>query len=156
MRRLLSLVVWWALLVLLWIAYVGTLAGTEVFAGVGAAFVAVVALEIVRAQGLLHFRADRAWLARAWTAPAQIVYDFALLTWLLLRALARRRRIEGRFLSVPFPAGDAHARYAWRRAWVTTVGTMSPNVIVVDLDAEQKTALLHSLDTDAWAGRRPL
>src|SRR5437879_3806621 len=71
MRRLLSLVVSWALLVLLWIAYVGTLAGTEVLAGVGAAFVAVVALEIVRAQGLLHFRADRAWLARAWTAPAR-------------------------------------------------------------------------------------
>ena len=156
MRRVLSLVVWWALLVLLWLAYVGTLAGTEVVAGLVAALIAAVALEAVRTQGLLHFRTDRVWLVRAWKAPAQIVYDFVLLTWLLARALARRRRVAGEFLSVPFPAGDARAQYAWRRAWVTTLGTMSPNVLVVDLDAEQKTALLHSLDTNAWAGTEPL
>ena len=156
MRRLLSLVVWWALLVLLWIAYVGTLAGTELLAGVAAAFVATIALAVVRAQGLLHFRTDRTWLARAWKEPAQIVYDFGVLTWVLVHALTRRRRVAGEFVSVPFPAGDTHARYAWRRAWVTTVGTMSPNVIVVDIDAGEKTALLHSLDIDAWAGRKPL
>jgi multisubunit Na+/H+ antiporter MnhE subunit len=156
MRRLLTLVVWWALLVLLWIAYVGTLAGTELVAGALAALVAAAALEAVRAQGLLRFRTDRVWLLRAWKAPAQIVYDFVVLCRLLARALARRQRIGGEFLSVEFPTGDRRAEYGWRRAWVTTLGTMSPNVLVVDLDADRKTALLHSLDPEAWAGKQPL
>jgi multisubunit Na+/H+ antiporter MnhE subunit len=156
MRRLLTLVVWWGLLVLLWIAYVGTVAGTELAAGVLAALVAAVALETVRAQGLLHFRTDRVWLLRVWKAPAQIVYDFVLLSWLLVRALARRQRIRGEFLTTPFPTGDLRAAYAWRRAWVTTLGTMSPNVLVVDLDVDDRTAVLHSLDPEAWAGKEPL
>jgi len=156
MRRVLTLVMWWALLVLLWIAYVGTVDRTEVVAGILAALVAAGALEVVRTQGLLRFRTDRVWLLRAWKAPAQIAYDFVLLSWLVLRALARRRRIGGEFLSVEFSTGDRRAEYAWRRAWVTTVGTMSPNVLVVDLDADRKTALLHSLEPDAWAGKQPL
>ena len=152
MRRIVSLAAWWVSLVLLWIAFVGTTDSQEVLAGLGAAVVAVAALEVVRAQGLLRFRVDRRWLARAWTAPAQIVYDFVLLTSLLFR----RRRVEGQYLTVDFPAGDSHAQYAWRRAWVTTVGTMSPNVFVVEIDSEEKTALLHSLDTGAWKGTQPL
>jgi multisubunit Na+/H+ antiporter MnhE subunit len=150
--RIVSLAAWWAAFVLLWIAFVGTTTRQEVLAGLGAAVVAVAALEVVRAQGLLHFRVDRRWLARAWSSPVQIVYDFALLTSLLFR----RGRVEGEYLTVDFPAGDSHAQYAWRRAWVTTIGTISPNVVVVDIDPEQKTALLHSLDTGAWKGKQPL
>jgi hypothetical protein len=152
MRRIVSLVAWWALFVLLWIAYVGTIARLEVLAGLGAAALAVLALEVVRAQGLLTFRADRRWLLRAWKEPVQIIYDFGLLAWLLVR----RRRIEGEYITVDFPAGGARPEQAWRRAWVTTVGTMSPNVIVVEIDDERNAALLHSLDPDAWAGTRPL
>jgi len=148
-----SLVTWWALSVLLWIAYVGTTDELEVLAGLAAAAVAAVALEVARAQGLLRFRVDRRWLVRASTVPAQIVHDFVLVTWLLVR---RRRRIAGEYVTVEFPTGESRAEHAWRRAWVATLGTMGPNVVVVDVDPERKTALLHSLDTGAWRGTEPL
>ena len=152
MRKIPSLVMWWALFVLLWIAYVGTTDAQEVLAGLVAATVAATTVELARAQGLLRYRVDRVWLRRASTAPAQIVYDFGLLTLLLVR----RRRVEGEYLTVEFPAGESRPEHAWRRAWVTTIGTMSPNVIVVDIDTDGKTALLHSLEPGAWRGAQPL
>ena len=152
MRRIRSLVTWWALSVLLWIAYVGTTDELEALVGLGAAAVATAAIEVVRAQGLLRFRVDRRWLVRAWTVPAQIAYDFGLLTLLLVR----RRRVAGEYVTVEFPAGESRPEHAWRRAWVTTLGTMSPNVLVVELDTERRTALLHSLDTGARRGAQPL
>ena len=49
MSRIVSLAAWWASFVLLWIAFVGTTTRQEVLAGLGAAVVAVTALEVVRA-----------------------------------------------------------------------------------------------------------
>jgi len=155
-RRHRTLVVWWALLFLLWIAFVGTTSGQELVAGALAAAVATVTVAVVRAQGLLRFRVDRAWLLRGAKAPVAIVYDFGLVTWILVRQLARRRRVEGRLVESDFPAGDAHARYAFRRAFAITVGTMSANAIVVDVDVERNVAVLHSLDADRWTGSTAL
>ena len=106
MRRIVSLAAWWAAFVLLWMAFVGTTTRPEVRAGLGAAAVAVAAVEVARAQGLLHFRVDRRWLARSWSSPAEIVYDFALLTSLLFR----RGRVEGEYLAVHFPKGSTARR----------------------------------------------
>lgn len=147
-----SLLAWWALSVLLWIAYVGTTDAFEVLAGLLAAAVAVAALEVARAQGLLRFRVDRRWLVRAAWVPGQVVYDFGLLTLLLVR----RRPVAGEYLTVEFPAGESRPEHAWRRAWVATVGTMSPNVLVVDLGTEDKTALLHTLEPGGRRGAQPL
>src|SRR5438874_3937474 len=153
MRRFVSLVSWWALLVLLWVAFVGTTDKTEVLAGLGAAAIAAVALEVVRSQRLLNFRFDRATFPRGFGAAAAIPYDFALVSWELVRALASRRRVEGAYVEVAFSAGEeGRAQHAWRRAYATTAGTLSPNAIVVDIDLQENVALLHSLRPDLRSG----
>jgi hypothetical protein len=155
-RRVVSFVSWWVLLVLLWTAYVGTTAKIEVLWGLGAAALAALAIEVVRAQELLHFRIDGRWLLRGLKTPATIVFDFGVVTWVLVRALARGRRVEGEWLEVEFPAGDAHAQYAWRRAYATVLGTMDPNAIVVEIDAERKVAVLHALEPKLPTGHQAL
>jgi hypothetical protein len=153
MRRLASLVSWWALLVLLWIAYVGTTQTLEVLAGVAAAVIAAVALEVGRSLRLLRFTFERRFFFRGLKAPVEVVFDFGVVTWELLRAVARGRRVSGSYVEVTFPAGEAgRAQHAWRRAYATTVGTLSPNAIVVEIDPAQNSALLHSLRPDLPTG----
>jgi hypothetical protein len=106
MRRIVSLVSWWALLVLLWLAYVGTTQTLEVLWGIAAAAIAAVAVEVARSQLLLHFTFERRLFFRGLTAPEAIVFDFGVVTWELLRAVAHGRRVEGRYLEAEFPAGE--------------------------------------------------
>jgi hypothetical protein len=54
---------------------------------------------------------------------------------------------------VPFETGDGPVG-RWRRAYGATVGSVTPNALVVDLDAEQ--ALLHALEPRVSTGRRVL
>jgi multisubunit Na+/H+ antiporter MnhE subunit len=150
MRRFVSLVVWWALLFLLWLAYVGTTQTIEVLAGIAAAAIAAVALEVARAQRLLNVRFERRHLFSGLKVPVEIVFDFGVVTW----ELVRRRRVQGEYVEVPFPAGEqGRAQHVWRRAYATTVGTLSPNAIVVEIDPERNVALLHSLRPDLRTGR---
>jgi hypothetical protein len=154
MRKIASLIAWWALMVLLWIAYVGTTNRTEVLAGLAAAAIAVVALEVVRAQGVLNFTVERGRLARSAKAPLLIASDFGVVAWTLARSLARRKPVVGQYLEVPFPAGDPHrAQREWRRAYTTTLRSMAPNTIVVDIDPERNVAQLHTLMPDVRGGR---
>src|SRR3954454_24600823 len=136
MRRVVSVVAWWALLVVLWAAYVGTTATVEILWGMAAAAVAAVAAEVVRAQGLVRLRVDRAWLVKGLKIPAPMLFDFRVITWVLARALARGRRVAGRYVAVPFPAGATHADHVWRRAYATTLSGMSPNAIPIDIDVD--------------------
>jgi hypothetical protein len=157
MRRVVSLIVWWALLLCLWALYVGTTTRLEILWGIGAAAVGAVAIEVVRSLGLLRFEVDRRWLPRAWKTLPQIVFDFGLIGWELVRALAHGRRVSGAYVAVPFPAGNpALGIDRWRRAWATTLGTMTPNGIVVDIDPETDLALMHSLRPDISTGHQVL
>jgi multisubunit Na+/H+ antiporter MnhE subunit len=157
MRRVVSLVVWWALLVCLWALYVGTSARIEILWGLGAAVVGAVAAEVVRSQGLFRFRVDPRWILRAWKTLPQIVFDFGLIVWELVRALAHGRRVSGAYVAVPFPAGNpALGVDRWRRAFSATVGTMTPNGIVVDIDPDTDLALMHSIRPDVSTGHQVL
>ena len=154
MRTLVSLVSWWALLVLLWLAFVGTTQKLEVLWGLGAAAIAATAAEAVRSQRLLNFAFERRLFFRGLTAPAAVLFDFGVVTWELARALARGRRITGAYLEAPFPAGEeGRARHAWRRAYATTLGTMGANAIVVEIEPAHNVALLHALRPDLPTGR---
>src|SRR4051794_35165075 len=106
MRRAVSVVSWWTLLVLLWIAFAGTTDRTEVLAGLAAAAIATVSLEVVRAHGLLNFRFERKTFFRGLSAASNIPSDFGVVTLELLRAVARRERVEGTYAEVPFSAGE--------------------------------------------------
>ena len=135
----------WALLFVLWMLLAGTVAMSEVVAGVVAAAVAATAVEAVRHQRVVRFRPDPRWLLRAWRLPARTVREFATLSAALIRSLARRRRIGGRFIALPFPVGANDSRSSARRAVFTVAASVAPNTYVVDFDRGEGRVLVHQL-----------
>lgn len=149
MRRVGRLAGWFVCLEAVWMAFIGTTQSTEIVAGAIASAIVVAFVEVLRARGLLAFGGSPSMVARSWKIPHEIVFDFFLVQWLLLRALLQRRRVRGEWVMVPFPVADG-PRGRFERALVATVENMTANGLVVDLDRGE--ALLHSLDTAVWTG----
>ncbi|MGZ4351967.1 MAG: hypothetical protein ACXVZ4_00355 [Gaiellaceae bacterium] len=140
------LLAWWALLFWLWLLLVGEWNSIEWTAAAVAGLVAAVAAGVVHRLGLLRFRFRAGWLAPVPRVLWQVVVDFGILVHVLVRTLARRQAPRGVFRAVPFDAGPAGGELAaGRRAVVALLATYSPNCYVVDVDSEQKLALVHDL-----------
>ena len=142
-RRLPGWTTAWVLLFGLWMLLAGTLAVSEIVVGVVAAAIAATAVQVVLGQRLVRFRPDPRWLRRAWIIPWRAVVEFRLLVVALWRAVALRRRVIGRFRSVPFPVGGSDSRSAARRALFTVGASFAPNTYVVDF--EEDRVLVHRL-----------
>jgi hypothetical protein len=135
----------WALLFVLWLLLVGTVAPSEIVAGIAAAAVAATAVEVVRRQGVVRFRPDPRWLRRAWGLPWQTLEEFGRLVAAVWRSLVLRRRVVGRFSDVPFPVGGNDSRSAARRAVFTVGASFAPNTYVVDFDRGEGRVQVHRL-----------
>lgn len=151
--RVARFLAWFCGLEALWLVFVGTTQSTEIVAGSIASAVVALFVEALRAVGLLGFRLSPSALARARSVPVHVLFDFALVLWLSVRAVGRRERIRGRFLSVAFEDEDG-PRGRFLRALTATLENESANAMVVDLDHGR--ALLHSLDTRFSTGKRVL
>lgn len=138
---------------LLWGVYVGTRQSTELIAGLIAAVLTAVFVEVLRGRGLLGFSPRLRVVRRAWTIPQHVVFDFVLVFWVLLRDLAHGRRVRGQWVSVPFEDEPGRTG-AFLRAMTVALENETSNAIVVDLDGGQ--ALLHSLDTRPSTGHQVL
>jgi hypothetical protein len=124
-RRARFWIAWYVPMVVLWLAFVDTLAREEVAAGLVAAAIAATAAELVRSQDLVRFHLDPRWLRGLAQLPWQVLRD----TWLLTAALWRHstgRPVHGRFRVVPFPSEADDARSAARRALATAVTSVAP------------------------------
>ena len=137
---------WWVLLAALYLLLVDTLARPEVVLGLLAAAATAAALVAVRAQGRDRLAADPRWavlLVRR--LPINVLRDTGVVFAALGRALWRRERIEGVFRVVPFDAGGDDPRSAARRALVVAGTCLSPNTVVVAIDAAHDQLILHQL-----------
>jgi multisubunit Na+/H+ antiporter MnhE subunit len=144
LRRVAFWIAWYVPLVVLWLAFVDTLAAAEVVLGLLAAAVAATAAEVVRDQDLVRFRLEPRWLRGLGRLPWQVLRD----TWLLAEALwgqLRGRPVRGVFRVVPFPAEQDDARSAARRALVTGVVSLAPNTYVVGIEGDEGVVLVHQL-----------
>jgi hypothetical protein len=151
--RLARFLVWTCALELLWAVFVGTTQSTELIAGLIAAVVVACFVEALRARGLLEFRLSGSAVARARTIPGHVLFDFVLVQWILVRDLARGRRVRGMWLTVPFD-DETGPRGRFLRALTAALENESSNGMVVDVrDGE---VLLHSLDTGVATGREVL
>jgi hypothetical protein len=82
--------------------------------------------------------APKAWLV--------VFADFGIVMYALLRSLARREVVRGRYLVRPTDAGEKTTpRGAAHRAWTVLIAGYSPNAYVVDIDPGDDTVLLHDL-----------
>ena len=146
-------VIWTCALEILWLMLVGTIQSTELVAGAIASAVAALFVEALRRLDLLEFSPSLRIVARAWSIPQQVVFDFALVGWVLVRSLARGRRVRGEFVRIEYPMEPGRTG-RFQRALAATLENETANGIVVDLD--DGTALLHSLDTRVSTGRSVL
>jgi multisubunit Na+/H+ antiporter MnhE subunit len=140
MRRFRSLLAWALALFGLWLVLVGTVAWLELVAGACAAAIGAVAATVVGERGLLRYGMPAHMLLQARRPLLRIVPDFWLLVVALVRAAATGRRPSGAYRAMPYPAGDPGAR-----AFATAAGSLAPNSVVVDIDADRDLMLVHTL-----------
>jgi hypothetical protein len=147
------ILVWAVALEALWFVFVGTTQSTELAAGGIASVVAVCFVEALRARGLLEFTPSLRVVVRAWSIPPQVVFDFVLVLWILVRDVARGRRVRGVWVEIDYPTEPGRVG-RFQRAFAATLENETSNGMVVDLDRDR--ALLHSLDTRPSTGRSVL
>jgi hypothetical protein len=131
----------WLALFWLWLLLAGDWNRIEIIAAACGATVAATIAEIARTRAGVEPRIPLRWFARAWSVPHQIVIDFGIVTWALVRSLIQRRIVRGEFRAHPFPAGEGPGV----RAWATWAAQFSPNAYVVEIDAERELVLVHDL-----------
>jgi multisubunit Na+/H+ antiporter MnhE subunit len=139
-------IAWYLPLVVLWLAFVDTLALAEVVVGLVAAAVAATAAEVVRDQDLVRFRIRLSWLRDLYRLPGQVLADSRVLAVALWRQLTGRP-MQGRFRALPFPIDQDAARSAGRRALVTGFVSLTPNAYVVGIE-DDGVLLIHQLGSD--------
>jgi hypothetical protein len=152
-RRALSFAAWLVALEGLWAVLVGTRQSTELIAGLGAAAAGAAFAEALRSHGLLVISPDPRLLARAWRLPWLVVFDFGLVTWVLVGSLARGRRVRGRWVRVPFRRAPG-PRGRWQRAFAVATSNGAANALVVDFRDDE--ALMHALEPKAVSARTVL
>jgi hypothetical protein len=152
-RRATSLLLWFLVLEGLWAVLVGTRQSTELIAGLAAAAIGAAFAEVLRSRGLLAYAVDPGLLAKAWKLPWLVPFDFAVVTWVLVRSLARGRRVRGSWVTVPFPT-EPGPRGRWQRAFGTTLANGAPNALPVELRGDE--ALMHALAPGVFSARTVL
>lgn len=146
-------VIWTCVLEVVWMVLVGTTQSTELVAGGIASAIVALFVDALRRLDLLAYSPTLRIVARAWSIPHQVVFDFVLVGWVLVRSLARGQRVRGEWVRIEYPTEPGRVG-RFQRALAATLENETANGIVVDLDDD--TALLHSLDTRVSTGRSVL
>lgn len=151
-------VIWWVLLAALWLALVDTVKAPELVAGAVAAAIAATGAVIVRGRRKLLLRPDPSWVRATWRPLLATVTDLGPLGRALWRRGVRRAPDRGGLVEVPYAAVGPDPRAAAHRVLTQALGSMAPNTIVVDIDQDRRTMLVHQLvpTADPAARAQPL
>lgn len=133
-RRVVSWVVWWALLMAFWVWVDDSLDLAELLAGAGAAAIGATVAELVQYQSGISFRPHAEWVAPAWRLPARLLQDYFIVLGALWRRLVRGESPESRFVSVPINGGDESCEGMTRRLLITAGKSFTPNTFVLGID----------------------
>lgn len=141
-----------------WILVLGTLIGggfyfllidtaslPEVYVLAGVAAGCALAFALAREQGFAESQINPMWLLRGWRVILKIPIDIGLLCWEALVQVVAPRPARGLFRAAPFKATKETAADSGRRALSEWMGSLSPNTIVVGVDAERRLVLVHQL-----------
>lgn len=145
MRRavVLEALVWWAVMLGLWCAFVGTISSSEIVAGTAAGLVCGLTVVQLRVIDWPAFRPALRWLAWFPTLLVSAVADTVGVFVGLWRWVVLRDRDIARFRTIPFgpPGSDARARA--HRAFATVTLSATPGAYVVQTYAEHGEARVH-------------
>jgi hypothetical protein len=142
-ERLLFWFIYWALGFCVWLLFVNTTHIHELWmAGLSSA-VAATACEAVRALPFADFRPRMSWLIQAWREPWYIVEGCASILWAFLKHLVKPEPSVLR--EVVFDAGGSDPESAARRALAIAYTTTPPNFVVLGIDLDKNTMLVHQV-----------
>jgi multisubunit Na+/H+ antiporter MnhE subunit len=145
---------WWVLCAALWLALVDRVPLDELLTGVAVAALGATAAVLVRQRRSVLLRPRARWLRTAWRPPLALVGDLAPLARALVVRGVLRRQQTGAVRTLPFAAVGNDPRQAAFRGLTAMLGSLGPNTIVLEIDAEGRTLLAHQLvPTEDPAGR---
>jgi multisubunit Na+/H+ antiporter MnhE subunit len=127
-----------------WLLFVDTREAPQLILGVGVAIIGATGSELVRLQRIAGVRPRPLWLGRLWRPIVTVPRDL----WVLLRAAVSAlagRPPASRFRAIRFEAGDSDPEDRARQALAESAGSLSPNTIVVGIDADRRELLAHQL-----------
>jgi len=151
-------VTWWVLLAALWLALVDTVLAPELAAGAVAAAIAATGAVVVRSQRRLLLRPKAAWLRAVPGRLLRVVTDLRPLLVALWRRGIRRADEHGAMAELPYAAVGDDPESAAHRVFTEALGSLAPNTMVVQIDRERRTLLVHQLvpTPDPAAQAKPL
>jgi multisubunit Na+/H+ antiporter MnhE subunit len=150
--------IWWALLAALWLALVDTVVVPELVVGAVAAAIAATGAVVVRGQRRLLLRPRAAWARCALQPLRRTVTDLGPLAIALWRRGILRRDEQGALAEVPYTAVGEDPYDAAHRVFTEALGSLAPNTLVVDIERDRRTMVVHELvpTGDPAARAKPL
>lgn len=138
-----EIAVWWAFLVLVWIATLNTFSWQEVLVAAVLAVPCAIAARAGRRAAGVRWRLPtgmRRWLP---ALPAAVAHDAVAVLTLGVRRRTRER--DDSFKVVKLPVEDDDARQAGREAMTTAILSATPGSVVVDANGEHDELLVHTV-----------
>ena len=145
MKHVFPWLAWWLALFWFWFLLVGEWNRQEVIAAAIAATIAATIAELARTRTGFSVGVPLRAVADLPQALGMVLVDFGIVSWALLKSLARRRIVRGKLVSRQLEGGAVTPRGVGPLAWTVLVACYSPNAYVIDVDAEQRSVLLHDL-----------
>ncbi len=128
----------------LWFVFVFQLTTKELFAGAACSAFTVILVQITFRAVPLNFAPRLSWIMAGAGVPTSIAKDLLIMATDLAKRLSRKRP-RSAFRLVRFPIAKSGARASAQRALAVVFVSVSPNSVVVDVDAERGDILVHQL-----------
>ena len=150
--------IWWIVLAALYALLADNPALPELIAGAVVAAIGATGAVLVRSQRQRLLRPRARWLRGAWRPALGLVGDLRPLVGVLVETGLARRPGRSGFVEVPFDVVGEDPESAAYRALTEAFGSLAPNTVVVEMDAERGVLLAHQLrkTDDAAAAAAPL
>jgi multisubunit Na+/H+ antiporter MnhE subunit len=136
-------VLWWVGLVLVWVASLTTVSVAELAVAAGAAAVCVLVARVARRVLGVQTRLRARWLREAWRLPWVVLTDTVAVWRAALRGM-RKQALDDNVREVPLGGERSRAR----QAVAIMLLSAAPRTMVIGLDRRTNTVLLHGFGAE--------
>ncbi|MGN6795192.1 MAG: Na+/H+ antiporter subunit E [Streptosporangiaceae bacterium] len=144
-RRVMAWLGWWIVLMAFWVITDDSIAPDELLAGVGAAALAALLVDLASHQAAITFGVRLAWLQRAVGLPRQVFTETGIVFAALWRRLTHGEQPCSGFVAEPAAYGPDSPDGRIRRALLIAARSLSPNTFVLGIDRERDLMVVHKL-----------
>jgi multisubunit Na+/H+ antiporter MnhE subunit len=144
-RRVFAWSIAWVVSAMAYLLLIDNIDLPELLVGIAAATLAATAAELAREQAVVGEAIRLRWLLRLYRPMLKVPSDIAIVSFAVVRQIARPQSRRGSFRAVPFRASDDELREAGRASLAEAFGSFAPNTIIVGIDEERELILAHQI-----------